>query len=157
MVYSLSEIWHSWARLLLLFCASRRLPWNIFASGKYSFHDSAQAWKPGLISCKLSDHGILFWYPQKQGPYPCDYYLYSLHRQLPALTPFLGIIRWASQVAMVKNLPVNTGDPGSIFGLERSPGEGNGNLLQYSCLDNPMGRRVWQPTVHSVTKESGMT
>ena len=37
----------------------------------------------------------------------------------------------------------NAGDPGSIPGLGRSPGEGNGNPLQYSCLENPMDRRAW--------------
>ena len=37
----------------------------------------------------------------------------------------------------------NVGDPGSVPGLERSPGEGNGNLPQYSCLENPMGRGAW--------------
>ena len=39
---------------------------------------------------------------------------------------------------MVKNLPANVGDVGLIPGLERSPGEGNGNPLQYSCLENPI-------------------
>ena len=43
-------------------------------------------------------------------------------------------------------------DPGFIPGLGRSPGEGNGNLLQYSCLGNPMGRGAWRATVHGVTK-----
>ena len=46
----------------------------------------------------------------------------------------------------------NAGDPGSISGLGRSPGEGNGNPLQYSCLENPMDRGAWQATVHRVTK-----
>ena len=41
---------------------------------------------------------------------------------------------------MVKNLPANTGDVGSIPGWGRSPGEGNGNPLRYSCLENPMDR-----------------
>ena len=41
---------------------------------------------------------------------------------------------------MVKNLPANAGDPGSIPGLGRPPGEGNGNPLQYSCLENPRGQ-----------------
>ena len=41
---------------------------------------------------------------------------------------------------------------GSISGLGRSPGEGNGNLLQYSCLENPMDRRAWWVTVHEVAK-----
>ena len=46
----------------------------------------------------------------------------------------------------------NAGDPGSIPGLERSPGEGNGNPLQCSCLENPMDREAWQATVHGVTQ-----
>ena len=63
---------------------------------------------------------------------------------------------WASQVALVvKNLPASAGDirdSGSIPGLGRSPGEGNGNPLQYSCLENPMDREAWQATVHRVAK-----
>ena len=48
---------------------------------------------------------------------------------------------WGSQVALVaKNLPANAGDTGSIPGSGRSPGGGPGNPLQYSCLENPMGR-----------------
>ena len=46
----------------------------------------------------------------------------------------------------------NVGDPGSIPGLGRSPGEGNGNPLQYSCLENPMDRGTWRATVHGVAK-----
>ena len=46
----------------------------------------------------------------------------------------------------------NAGDQGSILGLGRSTGEGNGNPLQYSCLENPMGRRAWQATVHGVAR-----
>ena len=46
----------------------------------------------------------------------------------------------------------NEGDLGSIPGLGRSHGEGNGNPLQYSCLENPMERGSWQATVHGVTK-----
>ena len=56
----------------------------------------------------------------------------------------------------VKNLPANAGDLGLIPGLGRSPGEGNGNPLQYSFLENPMDRGAWQVTVHGVT-ESDMT
>ena len=58
---------------------------------------------------------------------------------------------------MVKNPPDNEGDMGSSPRSGRSPGVGNGNPLQYSCLRNPMGRGVWQATVHGVTKESDMT
>ena len=46
----------------------------------------------------------------------------------------------------------NEGDLGSIPGSRRSPGEGNGNPLQYSCLENPMGRGAWRATVHGVAK-----
>ena len=53
---------------------------------------------------------------------------------------------------MVKNLPANAGDVGLIPGLGRSPGEGNGNPLQYSCWDNLMDRGAWQGTVHGVAK-----
>ena len=52
----------------------------------------------------------------------------------------------------VKASAYNAGDPGSIPGLGRSPGEGNGNPLQYSCLENPMDRGAWQATVHGVAK-----
>ena len=56
---------------------------------------------------------------------------------------------------MVKNLPVHAGDTrevGLIPGSGRSPGVGNGNLLQYSCLENPMDRGTWRATVHGGTK-----
>ena len=46
----------------------------------------------------------------------------------------------------------NAGDPGSIPGLGRSPGEGNGYPLQYSCLENSMDRGAWQAIVHGVTR-----
>ena len=60
---------------------------------------------------------------------------------------------WASLVAQtVKNLPANTGDTSSIPGLGRSPGEGNGNPLQYSCLGNHMDREPWRATDHGVPK-----
>ena len=44
----------------------------------------------------------------------------------------------------------NAGDLGSIPGSGRSPGDGNGNPLQYSCLENPMDRRTWEAIVHGV-------
>ena len=61
---------------------------------------------------------------------------------------------------VVKNLPANAGDVrdvGSIPRLGRSPGVGNGNPLQYSCLENPTDREAWQATVHSVSEESDAT
>ena len=57
---------------------------------------------------------------------------------------------------MVKNPPANAGDireVGLILESGKSPGEGNGNPLQYSCLENPMDRGAWQATVHQVTQK----
>ena len=61
--------------------------------------------------------------------------------------------------AEVKNLPASAGDVGSIPGSGRSPRVGNGNSLQYSCLENPMDREAWQATVHGAAEftESDMT
>ena len=51
-----------------------------------------------------------------------------------------------------KESACNEGDLGSVPELERSPGEGNGNSLQYSCLENSMDREAWRTMVHGVTK-----
>ena len=62
-------------------------------------------------------------------------------------------VSWVSLVAqMVKNPLVNAGDSGPIPGLGGSPGEGNGNSLQYCCLENPMDRGAWWATVQGVAK-----
>ena len=53
---------------------------------------------------------------------------------------------------MVKKMPANVGDLGSVPELGRSPGEENGNPLQYSCLENSMGRGAWWATVHRVAE-----
>ena len=57
----------------------------------------------------------------------------------------------------VKNMPDVAGDGDSIPESERAPGEGNGNPLQYSFLENPMDRGAWWSTVHGVAKESDTT
>ena len=54
---------------------------------------------------------------------------------------------------MVKGSACNAGDSSSVLGLGKSPGEGNGCLLQYSCLENPMDRGTWRAVVHGVRKE----
>ena len=59
--------------------------------------------------------------------------------------------------SVIQNLPPNAGEGGSIPRVERSPGEGNGNPLQYSYLENPMDRGAWQATVLEVKKESDTT
>ena len=58
---------------------------------------------------------------------------------------------------MVKNLPAEAGDTGSITGWGKSPGEGHSYPLQYSGLGNPMDRGAWRATVHRAAKESDMT
>ena len=61
---------------------------------------------------------------------------------------------------VVKDLPANAGDARGadlILGLGRSPGVGNGNPLQYSCVENSMNRGAWWATVHGVAKESNTT
>ena len=60
-----------------------------------------------------------------------------------------GLPRWLSGV---ENLPASAGEAGSILGSGRSPGEGNGHPLQYSCLGDPMDRGAWWATVHRVAK-----
>ena len=57
----------------------------------------------------------------------------------------------------VKNLPANAGDSGSILWSGRSSGEGNGNLLQYYCLGNPVDRGTWWATVHGTEKQLDTT
>ena len=59
---------------------------------------------------------------------------------------------WFSFSSVSKEPASNAGDQGSIPGSERSLGEGNGNPLQYSCLENPMDGGAWQATIHEVAK-----
>ena len=54
--------------------------------------------------------------------------------------------------SVVENPPANAGDVGSFPGSGRSPREGNGNPLQYSCLENPTDKGAWWATVHGVAK-----
>ena len=65
--------------------------------------------------------------------------------------------KWVSLVggSAVKNPPANAEEAGSIPGLRRSPGEGNDNPLQYSCLENLIDRGAWWAIVHGVTKRAG--
>ena len=58
---------------------------------------------------------------------------------------------------VVKNPTANAGDVGSILGWGRSPGEGNGNPFQYSCLENFMDKGIWWATVLGVTEQSDTT
>ena len=66
------------------------------------------------------------------------------------VAPLNGLPCWLSG----KESAYNVGDPGSIPGLGRSPGGGNGNPLQYSCLENPMDRAVWRATVLKIKSQT---
>ena len=72
-----------------------------------------------------------------------------------------GTVHWLDRASLggsvVKNPPSNGEDTGLIPELGRSPGEGNDNPLEYSCLGNPMDRRAWWATIPEVTKGSDMT
>ena len=76
-----------------------------------------------------------------------------VHGELRVMRGQLGLLGGS----VVKNPSPNAGDAGLIPGSGISPGEGNGNPLQYSCLENPMDREAWWTTVHWVAKESDMT
>ena len=71
--------------------------------------------------------------------------------ELPIIRIVAGIIGFPGG-SEDKASACNAGDSGSIPGLGRSPGEGNDNPLQYSCLENPMERGAWKATVHGVLK-----
>ena len=66
---------------------------------------------------------------------------------------YIYVYKWGFPHSSVSKEPsCNAGDLGSILGLGRSPGAGNGSPLQYSCLENPIDRGAWQATVHEVTR-----
>ena len=69
-----------------------------------------------------------------------------------AVSLFLSMPKGFPDGAAVKNLPANAGDSGSIPGLGRFPGAGNGNLLQYFCLENPMDGGACRAPIHGVSK-----
>ena len=74
------------------------------------------------------------------------------NREHWTLIYFLMLIMGFPGGSVVKNLPGNSGDVGMIPELGRSPGEENGNRLQYSCMRNPMDRGTWWATVHGFAK-----
>ena len=83
----------------------------------------------------------------------CEVLLFYLKTLCPQLSLMLDIIRWPRG----RESSANAGDLGLIPGSWKSPGEGSGNPLQYSCLGNLMDRIAWRATVHWAAKESDMT
>ena len=68
------------------------------------------------------------------------------------LDPKVHWYRFVSGGSVIKKPPANAGDSGLIPGSGRTPGEGNGDPLQYSCLENPLDRGAWWTTVHGVAE-----
>ena len=102
-----------------------------------------QGSNPGLPQCRWILHQL-----SHKGS-PCFWkstvtFFFNLCRVLQSFPSFTG--------SAVKNPPANAGDAGLIPGLGRSPGGGNGNSLQCSCLGNPMDRGAWRATVHGILK-----
>ena len=85
------------------------------------------------------------------------YYFYSELQHQFSVFKTKTTFSFRISMSVVKNPPINAGDAGLIPGSGRSPGEGNGNPLQYSCLENAMDRGAWWALVCGVTKESDTT
>ena len=104
----------------------RKIPWR-------------RAWQPTPV----------FWPGEVQGQRSLAGYSPRGHKELDT-TKRLSVLD--SPVAQTVESAYNAGDLGLIPGSRRSPGKGNGNLLQYSCLENPRNGGAWQATVHGVAK-----
>ena len=134
-----------WCTVFLQFCITccclQTLPWWVISGGGA---------KPALWVGELLEVSISLGWKPHWTPSLSFYFLLS-----PVLRHvFLQLYSMgASLVAqMVKNPPANAGDPSLIPGWERSSGGGNGNPLQYSCLENPMDRGTWRATVHGLQR-----
>ena len=105
----------------------RRSSWSLKSPPALTFHDSWNWWNAGHLG--IAHKAIL-----------CIYF--------PIIYPYMGLLGGSDG----KESACNAGGPSSIPGSERSPGDGNGTPLQYSCLENPMDGGAWWATVHGVTK-----
>ena len=76
----------------------------------------------------------------------------QLKEEIMAWFICMSVMNFSTGGSVVENLPANAGDRGSIPGSGRCPGEGHGNPLQYSCLEDPMDRGAWRATVHGVAE-----
>ena len=85
---------------------------------------------------------------------PAQLFRKDLHFCVPIALAYIFLLYYASLVAQLvkKKTACNAGDLDLIPGSGKSPGEGNGNPLQYSCLENPIDRGAWQATVHGVAR-----
>ena len=96
------------------------------------------------VGCHALLQGIFPTQGSNPGLSHCRWFLYRLSHQGSLVYVESVHKLWGfSKSSVVKNLPANTGDAGSIPGWGRSPGEGSGNPLQYSCLEHPRDRGSW--------------
>ena len=91
-------------------------------------------------------------YPVVNRGIPGDCFYPHPQNSLPCYSPVLGASRLGPGGSDSKESACSAGDQGATPGLGRSPGEGNGNPLQYSCLENPMGRGAWRATILEVAE-----
>ena len=168
------ELW-CWRRLLRVPWTARRSNQSILKeiSPEYSLKDWYWSWNSNTLAtwCEELTHLKRPWCWERlraggEGDYrgwdgwmasPTQVWVNS--RSLwwtgrPGVLRFMGLQRvrhdWATELNWTELN--NAGDPGLILGSGRSSGEGNGKLLQYSCLENPMERGAWRAIVHGVTK-----
>ena len=115
--------------------------WNLFYAKRFS-----------LIMIR-----DLVWTPKlpTKGQEPCLPHFYVPNSEWYTVGAQLGFP--GDSVVKNQNLPANTGDTGSIAGSGRSPGEGNGYSLQYSCPGNPTDRGTWWAIAHGVVREPDAT
>ena len=118
---------------------------------------SAQSRPPRATESRLTEqphHTILMPVPGplRTGDPRSRLRLPSVGASSRSITSLSGVPQARSGGSDGKETACSAGDPGSIPGSGRSPGEGNGYPLQYSCLENPMDRGAWGATVHGVTK-----
>ena len=140
-------------------------PWTIDHQAPLSVGFSRHEYWSGLpfpSPGDLPNPGIEPGSPRLQAePLPSEPSVKPLKPKIICLFLYLFTVVWASQVALVvKNPPAKAEDLRDVVSSPksgRSPGEGNGNPLQYSCLGNPLNRGAWQATVHGVAKESRHT
>ena len=115
---------------------------NIKAS--FPFQPSEGTTEPTLLIPQFQMSRLQMWHKQFLLLMPSSfwYFFYGIFRE------FMGF----PHSSLGKESPCDAGDRGSVPGSGRSPGERNGNPLQYSCLENPMDRRAWWATIHEVAK-----
>ena len=114
-------------------------------------------WEDTLEEVMITYSSILAWrIPMDRGAWWATVHGVSTSQtRLSDKAQHMGYKRASQVILVVKDLSASAGDVrdlGWIPGLVRSPGEGNGNLLQYSCLKNPVDRGAWRATIHKVTK-----